>query len=299
MRVFILASAALALSIALAVIFGGRLAGQPSATSAGVQSTIALMAIDLDTADNTATSLGIVECRRGEVSPDSTLDIDVVVANVPADRPIQGFDFDLLYDPARINVTAVNDSLLLAANAGSGPFFSFTDPVPDNDGSFKVANADFGTAPGETGPGVLARITIQILTSAASGETILDLNVTEVVDDNVINIPRDLEQEGVLGISVPVGENDCPVAPPPGPPPLPVLQGERGTAVLGERVARRGVSGVVEFAVSQADTDYTATFVGTDRACQGHMVTDKTTSGFRAVCLGTALPATIDWLVVR
>ncbi len=42
-----------------------------------------------------------------------------------------------------------------------------------------------------------------------------------------------------------------------------------------------------------------ATFVSTDVLCSGQMVTEKTTTGFRAVCGGNFASATIDWVVVR
>ncbi len=61
----------------------------------------------------------------------------------------------------------------------------------------------------------------------------------------------------------------------------------------------KAVSGLVTFAEPQPDTNYTAVFVSTDTLCRGQMITDKTTSGFRAVCGGNFANVTIDWLVVR
>ncbi len=61
----------------------------------------------------------------------------------------------------------------------------------------------------------------------------------------------------------------------------------------------KAVAGFVTFAQPQPDTNYTATFVSTDVLCRGQMVTDKTTTGFRAVCGGNFDSATIDWMVVR
>ena len=85
-------------------------------------------------------------------------------------------------------------------------------------------------------------------------------------------------------------------------PPLPTLRGERGTAVLSE-VTKTGkekaVTGFVTFAQPQPDANYTATFVSTDTLCNGQMATEKTTTGFRAVCGGNFTSATIDWMVVR
>lgn len=85
-------------------------------------------------------------------------------------------------------------------------------------------------------------------------------------------------------------------------PSRPILHGERGTAVLTEAIRTgrdKAVSGLVIFAEPQPDTNYTAVFVSTDTQCRGQMITDKTTSGFRAVCGGNFANVTIDWVVIR
>ena len=71
-----------------------------------------------------------------------------------------------------------------------------------------------GPTIGETGPGVLARITLEVLHAASPGLTSLGLQVTEIVDSNLLDIPRDQELGGLLTIDV-----SCP--PPPGGPPTP------------------------------------------------------------------------------
>ena len=191
-----------AASLALALLGLGLIISHTEAASNSQQSSIALMAVDVNTTDNTATSLATLDTCI-EVSAGESLDIDVVVDAIPGDRPMQGFEFDIAYDPAKINVTAVDDVLLISANPGSGPFFSFTDAVPDADGSFKVANSDFGADVGETGPGVLARVTIQVLGSATAGDANLDLQVIGVLDSDVADIPRDVELGGRLAIDSP------------------------------------------------------------------------------------------------
>lgn len=193
---------AVGVALTLAMIGLGIALSRWPATSSAQVSSIAVMAVDVDTIDNTATSLGSLQSCR-EVPPNQSLDIDVILDSIPIDRPMQGFEFDLIYDPAKLEVTAVDDTLLLAANPGSGPFFSFTDSVPDSDGSFKVANSDFGADPGETGSGVLARITLEVLENAAAGDAALDLQVIGVLDSDVADVPRDQELSGRLAIDSP------------------------------------------------------------------------------------------------
>ena len=85
----------------------------------------------------------------------------------------------------------------------------------------------------------------------------------------------------------------------PGPP---TLHGERGSAVLTEAIRtgrEKAVSGLVTFAEPQPDTNYTVVFVSTDTLCVGQMVTQKTATGFRAVCGGNFASAAIDWVVIR
>ena len=81
-----------------------------------------------------------------------------------------------------------------------------------------------------------------------------------------------------------------------------MLHGERGTAALTEvnkTGKEKAVAGFVTFAQPQPDSNYTVVFVGTDTACESELVTEKATTGFRAVCGGNLTNATIDWVVIR
>ena len=184
------------------------------------QSSIGLIAVDVDTTGNTATSLGPTDtCVR--IEPGASVVVDVVVDAIPADRPLTAFQFDLLYDPAIVNVAANDPAMLLAANAGSDPY-NVSESVPGSDGDFVVGILDAGFSPGETGPGVLSRLT---LTAVGSGVTSLSLAQILVLD----NVNKEIPIRALAAALVAVGK-DCPSAVPtpittsPGTQPTPGVQ---------------------------------------------------------------------------
>lgn len=135
-------------ALAFGAATAGPIAGQELPT----------VGVDVDTAGNSAAALGAIEdCRT--VALDETFDIDVYITN--AER-ISGFQFDLNYDPAVLEVIGIDDQLFLADLPGSR-VTSFSDSPPDADGSFLAAGVDFGDPETtyESGSGVLARITLR------------------------------------------------------------------------------------------------------------------------------------------
>jgi hypothetical protein len=118
----------------------------------------------------------------------TTANIDLVVNAIPnavgpsgAGPNIQGFDMDLTYNPAIVEVSA------LPASAGSGgppgnlginyagtpggSHSTTTDGTPDTDGDFFMSEIDFGVT-GESGPGILMRLTLHGLTVGTSSLTL-------------------------------------------------------------------------------------------------------------------------------
>ena len=151
----------------------------PGATPAPVGTPGLILSIDMDSEGNEPNLVGAVQpCRSSR--PGSTFVIDIVAERPEGSRPIQGIQFDLTYPRGSLTINAVEDQLLIDFNPASGPIFSFTDPVPSDDGLFRVAAADFGDDPGETEGGVLARLTLT-LASAASGTLSLGLEGIEIV----------------------------------------------------------------------------------------------------------------------
>ncbi len=145
---------------------------------------IASVAIDTDAARgaaNSATSLGPLDACAALSKP-GTVTIDVTVDAVPpvlaSDGGIAGFQFLLHYDPSVVKVAGSDYNMLLTANSGSSPV-SLGDSTPDADGSFMVAVGDLGQSTPESGPGVLARITLQGVSKGVSPLTLTDVLIVD------------------------------------------------------------------------------------------------------------------------
>jgi len=204
---------------------------------------VSLLAVDMDTRgnrigaaidttddtvpDREQTSLGPID-KCAEIATGETLDIDIVVADWPANGDqLIGYDIILNYDSSVVFVKAANLGIapgtlpltLISADPQSsafGSFASLSDATPDRDGSFALAVIDlagpFGDAAAEggngnliidgreedsdgeeTSPGFLARVTLEAL---APGQSTLSLST----DSNFILA------ELALGSFVPVAQ---------------------------------------------------------------------------------------------
>jgi hypothetical protein len=124
-----------------------------------------LLAVDTDPTGNTATSLGTIQdCVTA--SSGELVTVDVVVDSVP-EPGVQSFAVDVLYDPAILEVTAVDYNQLLVASGGS--LFTIVNPLPDRDGDYRFEAADLaGAGAYETGPGVFLRITFRAVGTGVS-----------------------------------------------------------------------------------------------------------------------------------
>ena len=308
------------LLVALVVLLatGGRGSVQAGHSS----NTIATIGIDMDvTGNEPSTRVGVDTTLEACVRVDQgqTREIDVFVDEVPTDRGISGFEFDMLFDPSLAHVTSLSLEQLLEDGAGSSLI-----PLGDSsstDGSLRVAAVDFGTlgidpaGASEVGPGILVRITLTGQSGTGVGDLTLQ-GITITDDEGIIPIPVDATLNAKVAANTDCPSQPTPTAtstPTPTPtvtstptstpvPPLPTLRGERGSAVLTEviRLGReKAISGFVTFAIPQPDTSYTAMFVSTDVLCRGQVVTEKTTTGFRAVCGGNFTSVTVDWAAIR
>jgi hypothetical protein len=148
--------------------------------------SVVTVGIDADPTGNTATSLGSIESCRSVSLSQPTFSVDFWVKDIPSPG-IEGFQGDVGYDPTRLNVTGYTVVMLLAANPGS-TVWDFTrtdvgdpDHLPDADGKFTPVAVDGGSAPGETGSGVLARITFLAI---ANGTSPLTLTKVKLMDAN-------------------------------------------------------------------------------------------------------------------
>ncbi len=188
-------------AIIAGVVFAGGLhlwsGGEAQADHSN--STVDLAAIDMDITGNTATSFGVTDtCAR--IESGASLSLDVIVDAIPEDRPLVAYQFELFYDPAIVHVTDIDHEMLMAANDFQ-PFVILTELRPDSDGSFLVGLVD-ATSNAESGPGVLARIT---LTGVGTGVSNLSLIAFQIRDDrNEAMIPTSQEAANIT-----VGQ-DCP-----------------------------------------------------------------------------------------
>lgn len=150
-------------------------------TSAQTPSSVDRIAVDMNVLANTATSIWTLESCAIIPSVGQTTQIDVVVGpvGIPTDRPITGVGFDLLYNPAIVQVNAESHNYLLTVNPGSSIFAAGDETLgfPDTDGDFNEATLDTGPIPSstETGPGVLSRITLQAVGTGVSSLTLTDI----------------------------------------------------------------------------------------------------------------------------
>jgi hypothetical protein len=112
-----------------------------------------------------------------------TLQIDIAVRGIDPANRMSGFQFFLHYDPAKLKITAIDNGKMLAT--GGGSLLDFSDPVPDEDGVYSAAIADFGPNT-EAGDGVLSRITLQ---SVGNGVSTISLDKVTIGDKSSVAIP--------------------------------------------------------------------------------------------------------------
>lgn len=225
------------------------------------------MSIDLDTTGNTATSLGPLDSCLS-VSPPASFDLDVTALNIPATAfgGMSAFGFTLNYDAGAgaQTVTGNNPNFLLAVNPGSS-IMQIVDPTPDSDGAFNSAANDASASPGETGSGVLARITLTVGAGAAPGVYPLTLTGAAHLDEGGFPYLPDNTNNAVLviggsctdydGDGIANADDACPTmsgpasnagCPPPGPPAvggiMGLLEGD-GPAPAPAMAADTGASG--------------------------------------------------------
>ena len=164
------------------------------------------LGIDTDPTGNTATSLGTIQ-NCASLGADATFTIDVVVASIQPQvgmsGGLKGFAFDLVYDPAKLTVTGVDNALFLVSSPGSS-LLDLSDPVPDTTGNFTVIAIDVTGTPLENGSGVLSRITLHA-SPGASGLAHLGLENVGLVDaaDNLYWIALTTEADAGIGQNCP------------------------------------------------------------------------------------------------
>ncbi len=125
---------------------------------------------------NTATFLGTIEkCRH--VSLGDVFTVDVVAASIPpfiegGSGGITGADFVFSYN-GTVRVIGVDTNMLVTANPGSW-LYDGEYELPDMDGNLAFSFFEGGQAASESGAGVLARITLEVVLDAGINQLKLD-----------------------------------------------------------------------------------------------------------------------------
>ncbi len=128
-------------------------------------------------------SLSVEDCT--EVDSGESFQLEIRVADVSG---LAAWEVYFAYDPSILEVIGKDVRLFLAQRANSN-VFDFSDPVPNDDGLYRLGAADLGMGDtAESGSGVLARITLRAKAKGVSpaaiyrgdvnGDTVLDLGPT-------------------------------------------------------------------------------------------------------------------------
>jgi hypothetical protein len=190
-------------AVAAAALLGTG-GGQASHTVSAIDNIL----IDTDPAGNSSQAVGTIEpCARTTAGATLTVDVVVGPAGIPGDRPMAGFQFILSYDPAVLLLTDANYHYLLAADP-TALLVDFSDPYPDSDGRYVAMVADVGGAPGETGPGILARFILSAIAPGVSDLTLSADDVLRVFDSAGDPIPIRYAAQGRVMVDE---DQACPV----------------------------------------------------------------------------------------
>lgn len=182
------------------------------------------VAVDTDPAGNTVRSVGAIDdCRSLAVGDSAVVDIVLPSPGVPPSSGLSAYQFSLLYDPALVSVTASAPGMLIDQASASNVIY-LSDPLPDTNGIYVSWAVDFGpTAPepsgaSETGPGVLARLTLQ---GRAAGTAELTLIEVQLIDSESNQIALSPNQNARLEIGATCPGEEPTAAPNVSPSPAP------------------------------------------------------------------------------
>ena len=181
--------------------------------------------LDANASGNQASSLGTIDTCR-EVASGETFEADFWVRGLP--QPVGftggliGFAYNLLYDPAVVHVTGLNNALMIAGAGEPQPFqvvdanpaTEEAEPPPSTGGDLRVDYVDL-TEQIEGGEGVLSRFTMQ---AVGAGQTTLQLVSLPDEIDHPLVLPADAGftypipavQEVVISVGQPCTANPTP-----------------------------------------------------------------------------------------
>lgn len=185
-----------------------------------LSSSPTIVAIDADPSGNSPRRVGdIDDCVSGSVGQQVEIDIVIPDPGIPLDRGIAGYQFTLFYNPAIVWV-AGDDSQMLLDQAQGSVIIPLADPLPDTNGVYSSGAVDFGpqgiepAGASETGPGVLARITLELRSDGLSPLVLKDVLL---LDDTSNSITIDSVQGATIAVGQPCPGQSLTPTPTPGP----------------------------------------------------------------------------------
>lgn len=195
--------------LALGLILAGVAFGQTQEESQASQ-VQTWLGIDADPAGNTATALGSIDgCVS--VASGQTATVDLFIIDV---QGLAGWQGAFTYDSSVVTLVSLDASLLLAVNPDSGVVNRSPDPLPDADGSYSLLVADLGDRTGESGEGVLARLTLQAIGSGRTALALSEIVLGDPSGQAIGDVTGDNQFDGpVSGAEIRVDEA-CPSATP-------------------------------------------------------------------------------------
>lgn len=220
-----IASVLIAIGFLFPVLIVGAALLLPS-TDEGIVRAPVQIGIDVDTRGNDDATLGFTDsCNRQTLQVGQTIDIDVTVRAIPKYQRgpntggIVGADFDLLFDPAVVQVNAFQSlegpTILKASGEAAGSSYvdyNLGGETDDRDppgitGNILAGILDQSTNV-EDGDGVLGRLTLE---AVGEGSTRLDLTYAPAGDDkpHLYGPNRDVYAVDESGATIIVGAGNC------------------------------------------------------------------------------------------
>lgn len=161
--------------------------------------------IDADPAGNSGASLGPVDpCVS--VATGESFDVDVFVTNV---TDLLGWQATLGYDNSMLELVAKNVDLFWEAKPGASPI-DVSGWWPAVGGRHVLAAADLSGAPGQSGTGVLARVTFKAVQSGETPLTLDEVVLSDSLGNSIGAVPGAPWFEGPVSSAQVWVDQSCP-----------------------------------------------------------------------------------------
>jgi hypothetical protein len=134
---------------------------------------------------------------------------------------MSSWQYSVNWDTDVLDVRAQHNGFLILAGGGASPFTSVANAVPDTASPFTASVSDAGT--GETGPGVLSRLTVEGNGAGLANLTLTGVQVTDTQNNAIqidlinsakIAVSKDLDGDGVIEVMGALGQESFSCPPP-------------------------------------------------------------------------------------